>query len=73
MTCRAPSIRPCGRVLFNGRYVPVTTAAIPSDGDPATASAETATMTELTVTLPAPADASRPPVGCAWVQGGTDE
>jgi len=55
-----------GRVLFNGCYIPAATAAITSDHDMA------ATMTELIVTLPAPVDPSRPPVGCAWVQAVSD-
>jgi hypothetical protein len=78
-----------GRVLFNGRYVPAATAAIPCDhasaagaaragnraggvGGGGDARAAAATMTELTVTLPAPVDPSRPPVGCAWVQAVSD-
>ena len=60
-----------GRVLFNGRYVPTSTAPIPSDGGDATATRND-TITELTVTLPAPVDPSCPPVGCAWVQAVSD-
>jgi hypothetical protein len=36
------------------------------------AMAAAAMMTELTVTLPAPADPCCPPVGCAWVQAVSD-
>ena len=36
------------------------------------AAAATATMTRLTVTLPAPVDPNRPPVGCARVQAVSD-
>ena len=44
-----------GRVLFNGRYIPASTAAVPwvgGVGGGGNATATAATMTELTVTLP---------------------
>ena len=62
-----------GRVLFNGRYIPAATVAVPADDHTLAdgvgggagrvgGAGDAATMTELTLTLPAPADPSSPPV-----------